>query len=359
LQIWNNAAFEDFSGAWCSSNPIFADAPPFDSASGKENQSKESDNRPIQPLRCAPFKELNGDGVVSVARTIDDEIEAIESEISRLSSRLKDLKLQKAAGKKNSSKIPEEIPVKSRKQQAPRRGMSLGPIEILSGVRRRGMSLGPSEIQSSKSTTPLSTTTPAQNRRKSCLLKLPEINEEEDTAVVGRKPFTASPKHSRNAIPTRQAITTRRKNTKKEDATAIQPKKLFTDVEKPVPNKKHHLSSRPAGRVVPSRYASSSCCSSSQASAIKKRSLPENDQERVDKKRSLPCNNNNNNIQASGGASRVKKRWEIPSRIVVHASCLESEKSPGVVLPRIRIARRSPKRLSPRDSGPAKRVAEL
>lgn len=181
------------------------------------------------------------------------------------------------------------------------------------------------------------------------MLKLQGIDEEKV------KSCSLSPKSRRVAAKSRQAVTTigSRKTVKKEDAvlSSVQPKKLFRDGEKSAPNKK---AVRP-GRVVASRY--------NQASAVRKRSLPENDGDagkRVEKKRSLSIGK----MRANEGEGRVKKRWEIPSEIVVHSSSVEGEKSPEpecavvapCLLPRLRIARCNE---SPRGSGPAKKVAEL
>lgn len=266
-------------------------------------------------------------------------------------------------------KIDESSSMSAKAKVQTRRGLSLGPSEIFAGTRSRGLSMGPSEIFAGTKAgtsgkqgmiTPIQQ---IQNRRKSCFWKLQEIEEERG------KSSSLSPKSRKAAartITSRQAVTTiaSKKNLKKDDAflSSVQPKKLFKDGEKSVPASKKPQ--RP-GRVVASRYNQST----NQSSVVRKRSLPENDKDetkRNEKKRSLSVGKTrvsqteNKNL---GTESRVKKRWEIPSEIVVHAST-ESEKSPLSItvkpdlLPKIRIARCTVSE-TPRDSGPAKRVIEL
>ncbi|KAL1567658.1 hypothetical protein AAHA92_03115 [Salvia divinorum] len=401
LQIWNNAAFdngeisEDLAASkqpWGSLNPTLGNPnSSFDSVSDKENQGFATENQnhfpSVSPFpksaSTTPFKLLTA--VESVQRSkmraivdtgfeknpvlkIDEEIEEIESQITRLNSRLEALKAEKASARaveksgrvvtakfmeqKQSIKNDEFSNLTARK--AYRRGISLGPAEILS-AGRRGMSLGPSEIfRAEKSRQMMINNTPLQSRRQSCLFKLQGIDEERVESC------SLSPKSRKFAVKSRQAVTTisSRKAVKKEETVlnSVQPKKLFRDGEKSVPIKKL---SRP-GRVVASRYNQGV----PQASAMRKISLPENDGDalkRVEKTRSISVGK----MRANEGEGRVKKRWEIPSEIIVHSSVGEGgeeEKSPGCVvaapclLPRLRIARCN---RSPRDSGPAKKVAQL
>ncbi|XP_042065227.1 uncharacterized protein LOC121808700 [Salvia splendens] len=390
VQIWNNATFDSEELAaskqsWGSLESIFGNPKSsFDSVSGKENQGFASENQnqipalsPFpQSATTTPFKQLNA--VESVQKSkirgfekirvfkIDEEIEEIETQIARLNSRLEVLKVEKASvsavekkGRVIAAKFMEhkqsvkndEISNLNARTKPSRRGISLGPAEILS-AGRRGMSLGPSEIfGGAKSRQMMINSTPLQSRRQSCMLKLQGIDEEKV------KSCSLSPKSRRVAAKSRQAATTigSRKTVKKEDAvlSSVQPKKLFRDGEKSAPTKK----AMRQGRVVASRYNQGA----SQASAVRKRSLPENDGDagkRVEKKRSLSIGK----TRANEGEGRVKKRWEIPSEIVVHSSSVEGEKSPECVvvapclLPRLRIARCNE---SPRGSGPAKKVAEL
>lgn len=426
VQIWNNAAFDngdsvDFSSlkrSWLSDS--------FESdVSTKENQTPSFENSSSVNLSSSiPFKPLNPNGALENSRLksnkpiskkstdemsmtsiksgkgndfhdekrIDEEIEEIEMEISRLNSRLEALRIEKAeksfkivekrgrvvAAKFMEPKMSVKVAAEKKKiEESPsmsakttvqrRRGLSLGPSEIFAGTRR-GLSIGPSEIFAGtkgrqlgkqEMITPIQ---PIQNRRKSCFWKLQEIEEEKERG----KSSSVSPKSRKAAARTmasRQAVTTiaSKKHLKKDDAflSSVQPKKLFKDGEKS--SKKPQ---RP-GRVVASRYNQST----NQSSVVRKRSLPENDKDetkRNEKKRSISVGKTrvsqteNKNL---GTESRVKKRWEIPCEIVVHAST-ESEKSPLSItvkrelLPRIRITRCTASE-TPRDSGPAKRVVEL
>ncbi|KAL9159085.1 hypothetical protein ABFS82_08G111500 [Erythranthe guttata] len=432
VQIWNNAAFdnggisEDFTGSrqsWGSLKSVFANPKSsFDSVSDKENRNDVLENQISsvsvssslnKSSNATPFKPVNADRAAEKSRIkrglvdedvvlklkirdekkIDEEIEEVESEICRLSSRLEALRLEKIkrtvkAVEKRGGRVVqakfmeqkqsaknEEISVpclSSARTKVQRRGISLGPAEILSagGGGRRGMSMGPTEIfgaTKSRQDTMIKTT-PLQSRRKSCFFKLQEIDEEK--AVLRKERCSLSPKSRKLAAktPSRQAVTTisSRKNLKKEDAviSSIHPKKLFKDGEKSVPptNKKPLI--RP-GRVVPSRYNQSTTTTNGNQSAsvvMRKRSLPENDLEqgkRDEKKRSLSGDDANEKKINLGTESRVKKRWEInPSEIVVHGStsAVEADYLPEL-LPRIRIGRC--KNESPRDSGPAKKVVEL
>ncbi|KAL3509506.1 hypothetical protein ACH5RR_028907 [Cinchona calisaya] len=445
LQIWNNAAFdngesEDSSAiierSWSSLKPHLLD--PSDSLESfsskeKENQSPLLENSSVSSLKSPtplPLKVLDPNGAVEKSRIksvkgnyklgfiektvsksgaegevrdegkIDKEIEEIEKEINRLSSRLEALRIEKAekslkmvekrgkivaakfmdqklVGKNAEEKKKiEEILAMSARNKVHRRGLSMGPSEIMAGARR-GMSLGPSEIFSDTKSGQFgrkeSLITPVQsikNRRKSCFWKLQDIEEEKVTKERG-KSLSVSPKSRKNLATktqaSRQAMTTvaSKKAVKKEDlfGNSVQPKKLFKDGEKSV-NATNKKPLRP-GRVVASRYNQSI----SQASAMRKRSLPENDKDesnRGDKKRSLSVGKSREMLPEKKNlgteSSRVKKRWEIPSDLVVHSS--ESEdSSPTIsvvvpeILPRIRIARCINE--TPRDSGPAKRVADL
>ncbi|XP_027185586.1 uncharacterized protein LOC113783602 [Coffea eugenioides] len=447
LQIWNNAAFdngdsEDSSAilkrSWSPLKPRFLNpSDSLESFSSKENENQthqfqhssissvSSLKSPMsQPLKVLdpngaversriksikgnynqgfadkPILRSNNEGEVHDEKKIDKEIEEIEMEISRLSSRLEALKIEKAeksvkmsekkgrivaakfmdrklVGKnaEEKKKIEESLAT-SAKTKVQRRGLSLGPSEIMAGARR-GMSLGPSEIlsdvksrQFGKKESTITPVQPIQSRRKSCFWKLQDIAEEKVTKER-RKSLSVSPKSRKNLAGktqgSRQAVTTvaSKKTVKKEEmfGNSVQPKKLFKDAEKSVTatNKKPL---RP-GRVVASRYNQSS----SQTSAMRKRSLPENDKDenkRCDKKRSLSAGKSRETLPEKKNlgteSSRVKKRWEIPTDLVVHSSEAESS-SPTTsvvpeILPRIRIARCINE--TPRDSGPAKRVADL
>ncbi|XP_073298542.1 uncharacterized protein [Primulina huaijiensis] len=367
-----------------------------------------------------PFKPINTDGALEKSRIkgvlkkdgvenkvpkrdngkeirddkkIDEEIKEVENEISRLSSKLEALRLERMEmSLRVSEKRGRVVPAKFMDQKQSvfaknaeenkkvdeisstigksRRGVSLGPSEIVSGVRR-GISMGPSEIFGSMKLKRLGKQemiTPSQSRRKSCFFKLQEIDEEKVVEKESVKGSSVSPKSKKvafkNQVLPRQAVTTiaSRKGIKKEDGiiSSIQPKKLFKEAEILV-NKKPLK----PGRVVASRYNQNN----SQASVMRKRSFPEidkDDTKRCEKKRSISAGKSRletDETKNLGSESLVKKQWEIPSEIVVHRNLEDNEKSPhsmGVVpnlLPRIRIARCMNE--SPRDSGPAKRVAEL
>ncbi|XP_019159103.1 PREDICTED: uncharacterized protein LOC109155876 isoform X3 [Ipomoea nil] len=415
LQVWNNAAFdhgdsEDLERSWPPLNPLLLkNSESFESVSGKENQIPLLEN----PTVCADsprpvFKPIhpngapeNLSGVVNLKpglaskndtegeeirdeKKIEKEIEEVEMEISRLSSKLKALRMEKAEkcvknvekrGRVVTAKFmePKQSLSVSAKSKPQRRGLSLGPSEIAAGIRR-GLSMGPSEIFSASKSPQLckqGMITPIQsiqNRRKSCFWKLQEIDEENHQSKERRSLSPKSRKPMAKTLPPRQAITTiqSKKTVKKDEVvrSSVQPKKLFRDGEKSVlASTKKPLKQ---GRIVASRYNQNTAVSSS----MRKRSFPENEKDdgkRCDKKRSLSIGKSGAaqaEIKNLGTETRAKKKWEIPDEIVLHREETESEKSPGSntsvvpdMLPRIRIARCLKE--SPRDSGPAKRVAEL
>ncbi|XP_009768470.1 uncharacterized protein LOC107818478 [Nicotiana tabacum] len=423
---FDNGDSEDLSSlkrSWSPLKPLLVrPSDSFESDfSSKENQTPLFENSSVNLSSPLPIKPLNPNGALENSRLkpnklnskqgfdemaarksgkendfrdekkIDVEIEEIEMEISRLNSRLEALRIEKAEkdvaktvekrGRVVAAKFmePKQSVIKTEERRTSmsartkaeqRRGLSLGPSEIFTGTRRRGLSMGPSDIlagttkarQLGKQEMIITPVQPIQNRRKSCFWKLQEIEEEGKSSSLSPKSRKAA---ARTMVTTRQAVTTiaSKKNSKKDDGflSSVQPKKLFKDVEKSATaNKKPQ---RP-GRVVASRYNQST----TQSSVVRKRSLPENDKDeskRNDKKLSLSVGKTRVSQTESknlGTESRVKKRWEIPSEIVVHGST-ESEKSPLSItvkpdlLPRIRIARCVNE--TPRDSGPAKRMIEL
>ncbi|KAF8043243.1 hypothetical protein BT93_A1554 [Corymbia citriodora subsp. variegata] len=405
LQVWNNAAFdngesEDSAAAaavkasWSSVNPVFVklsgslESDDF----SKENRSPECPNSQI-PLKSStsskpPWKQgvleplpVKAKDQEDKGRTIDAEIEEIEKEITRLSSRLETLRLEKA--KTGDEKKPRGRVVAAKFMEPKQVGIGRDPDAVkrieetpLSSAKpklnRRGLSLGPAEIASSagKSRPSLKgEITPAlsiQNRRKSCFWKLEEIDELKVTKERRKSmSMTTSPGNARKTFPKvqppKQAATTAasRRFTKKEEAiiASIQPKRLFKDGEKSAPAKKP---AKP-GRVVASRYNQIT------VSAARKRSFPENNNkdegERVDKRRA------SGGLNTQGNESRVKKKWEVPSEVIVYESKkevsaaeaqMETPSSIGrisTVLPKIRAVRGVKE--SPRDSGAARRVADL
>jgi|UniRef100_A0A2N9EWK4 hypothetical protein len=424
LQIWNNAAFDNeesegsaaFKSSWSNLHTVNL-SESLESDCSKENLSPlvvktpvpVKSSVPIKPLcpnslirnsQGKPFKLLVKEGLLETPvvskkghegrerdekervcdeRKIDLEIEEIQKEIARLSSRLEALRLEKAERNamktierrgrfvpakfmepkqivKNSDlmkKIEETLP-SSVKSKINRRGMSLGPSEILAGARARQQQPSKLEI------TPVQ---PIQSRRKSCFWKLQDIDELKVIKERG-KSLSLSPK-SRKTVSKiqapKQAVTTvtSKRPVKKEDGvvSSIQPKKLFKDGEK--------WAKKPLkpGRVVASRYnqIANHTNGNLRLSDGRKRSLPENDKDdgkRCDKRRASSVGKSRG-IQ--GTESRVKKRWEVPSDVVVYKSQEDgnavSNAEMGDVLPKIRTLRCVNE--SPRDSGPAKRVAQL
>lgn len=416
LQIWNNAAFDNGESenssnvvkfSWSGMNPLSSTnlSQSMESDSTKENRTPSMAESPVSLKSLSSIKPLKDNTLIANAqentfekeeRDIDGEIEEIEKEINRLSSRLESLRLEKA--KRNAkmmekrgrivaakfmdppkqsnkscneqSKFEESMSL-SAKLKTPRRGLSMGPAEMMRSVRR-GISLGPAEIYSATKLKQLGKqdfSTPVQqsaNRRKSCYWKLHDIDELRVTKERG-KSMSVSPKArsktaSKPLVP-KQAATTigSKKTAKKEDIviSSIQPKKLFTkDGEKPAPAKKPMKS----GRVVASRYNQVSNGGSSAVKELRKRSLPENEDDikRTDKKRvSLTEKSQGGEQLAAEG--RVKKRWEIPSEVVVQRNV--DHKTPSSVSKMLdlvpKIKNLHCKNESPRDSGPAKRVSEL
>ncbi|KAL3729969.1 hypothetical protein ACJRO7_027037 [Eucalyptus globulus] len=201
LQVWNNTAFDNgksedsaavaaaVQASWSSVNPVFvklSDSLESDDFS-KENQRPECGV--LEPLSTKAIDQ-EGNG-----KTIDAEIEEVEKEITRLSSRLEVLRLEKA--KAGDKKKPHGRVV-SAKFKEPKQVVGIGrdldaakriKETLLSSAKlklnRRGLGLGPAEIASSAGklhpsikgefTLGLS----IQNRRKSCFWKLEEIESHE------------------------------------------------------------------------------------------------------------------------------------------------------------------------------------
>ncbi|RXH76644.1 hypothetical protein DVH24_019532 [Malus domestica] len=221
-------------------------------------------------------------------------------------------------------------------------------MSVRSKVNRRGMSLGPSEIVVGAGFQRLSKfeITPVQGYERE--------GQEFEFNLKSRKTV------SRVQAP-KQAATTvggSKRPVKKQDKVlaSIGPKKLFKDgAEKSVPAKKTPFK---PGRVVPT------------VSDGWKRSWPEEDKDdskRGDKRRvslvGKPYGIALETSRSQGSECRVKKSYEIPSKIVVYQGAAEHNKSPSViaeigdVLPKIKTVRCGID--TPRGSGPAKRVAEL
>ncbi|XP_022762491.1 uncharacterized protein LOC111308434 [Durio zibethinus] len=329
----------------------------------------------IEPLSAKPKNGVGkGEDKKRDEKKIDMEMEEIEKEITRLSSKLESLRLEKAEynaksiamrgrivpakfmEQKQSIKIFEttkkiEDPLfSSAKTKLNPRGVSLGPTEIFYAMKTRQLK---QDI-----TTPIQS---IQSRRKSCFFKLQDVDEGKVTRERG-KSLSLSPKSRTTASkihPPKTAATTvgSKRAVKKEDGVlaTIQPKRLFKEVEKSVTAKKQLK----PGRVVASRYNQIANQSDAQ-----KRSLPENEGEESNRhdKRRVSREQIVDSCKNRKSESRVKKKWEIPSEVIVFKGEMEEESPQSVnkfnnVLPKIRTVRFWAE--SPRDSGAAKRVAEL
>ncbi|KAK6945605.1 hypothetical protein RJ641_013149 [Dillenia turbinata] len=412
LQIWNNATFDSgdcddplaIRDSWPDLKPNFVNLSVSGSLESNSNSSKENQSpakkilmsatpiKSLQPKNSSgvsqeePIKPLSlknsSEGETRDVKKIDAEIAEIEEEISRLSSKLEDLRFEKAEKSlksierrgrivpakflepksiknRDALKQKEESPSLSAKTKRERRGLSLGPVEIFSGTQSR--ILGKQEI------TPIQ---PIKDRRKSCFWKLQDIDEEEVNKKMG-KCLTLSPKSRKNLAKIqapKHAATTigSKKSLKKEVAviSSIQPKKLFRDAEKLIPAKIPIKS----GRIVASRYNQPPIKSSTGKSAdntdCRKRSSQENDDDGkfYDKKRtSLAPKSRVIFTEVEVGQNEEKKKQEIRNGVfeledLVGESPLSISRMPDL-LPKIRTVRCAAD--SPRNSGAAKRVAEL
>ncbi|XVE66249.1 hypothetical protein DITRI_Ditri08aG0065300 [Diplodiscus trichospermus] len=423
LQVWNNAAFDNgesedtsaIKASWGNLESGWVNQS-LESDGSKENQSPlwlkspvsfKSTASVVEPL-CSrnvtgnpkeqtlkgvfieQFSSKLKNGVVKEEakkrdeKKIDMEIEEIEKKISVLSSKLESLRLEKAEYNARSIAMRGKIvPAKFMEQKQSMKNSETGKkIEdpLFSSTKpklnRRGVSLGPTEIFSatkSRQLTKQEITIPIQsiqNRRKSCFFKLQDIDEGRITRERG-KSLSLSPKSrktvSKVQAPKPAATTVGSKRAvKKEDGilATIQPKRLFKDGEKSVAGKKPLK----PGRVVASRYNQipNKSNGSFTVNDARKRSLSENENQesyRHDKRRVSneqmvdSCKN-----QKSEG--RVKKKWEIPSEVIVLKGAMEEESPEPAnkindidMLPKIRTFQVVAE--SPRDSGPAKRVADL
>ncbi|CAN1158826.1 hypothetical protein LINPERPRIM_LOCUS12062 [Linum perenne] len=147
---------------------------------------------------------------------------------------------------------------------------------------------------------------------------------------------------------------------KKDDGvlSLIQPKTLFRDGEKSAKK-----ASKP-GRIVASRY--NQTATNNQLTEARKRSLPESDKEDRNKRRASRGNGLN---QKTESVVKPKKKWEIPDKVLLFKDeCDDSEEfqssvselvTTGGGLRKIRTIRPCSMAATPRDSGAAKRVADL
>ncbi|XP_010448014.1 PREDICTED: uncharacterized protein LOC104730531 [Camelina sativa] len=379
LQIWNNAAFDDGDSQITSAIEATSSwsshlNESFNSDGSKENHFSISVSSSLQSSvsittdqeAAAPSAKSKTvkfkSGADRCKRDIDTEIEEVEKEIGRLSTRLESLRLEKAEQTARSVAIRGRIvPAKFMESQKPT--VKFDDSSLQGTKSRRGVSLGPAEIfnsgKRSETVTPIQS---AQNRRKSCFFKLPGIEESKITNRgnnnKGRTSLSLSPRSRKAKTMTtagqKQAATTvgSKRVVKKEEGVllSIQPKKLFKDDEKNVSLRKPLK----PGRVVASRYSLVS--KGGGEKDVRKRSLPENEEKenhnRLEKRRASDENSNKSE-------GRVKKRWEIPSEVDLYSSGVNDDDETPICekLPKIRTLRRLGG--SPRDSGAAKRVAEL
>lgn len=362
LQIWDNAAFDDVAPLQPISlnldDPI------------KENRS---------PSRSKP-KPKPGAG------DIDAEIAEIEGEISRLSKKLEALKIKKArtlAASKTPTPGPTKrggggriIPAKFLNLETPpppppprplassskktttqesgrRRGLSLGPMDIyrhatpfrappkpsfqklggikeeekskekekeketgkeknLASARRRGMSLGPSEI----------------------------LRRDGSGRSLSISPKTRKPMNSR-VSELRKGISTvlPKKSVKMDEGSIsgiIKPKTLFEEKKRPLKNAKV--------RIVASRYDEA-------GNKRRKWSLPEDNEKKVEEKSAAA--NRKKRALSLGGVNAIRLKEEMEMERTPPPSITKIAEG----LPKIRTLRGVVE--SPRDSGCAKRVAEL
>ncbi|MFQ6659753.1 hypothetical protein Gotur_028523 [Gossypium turneri] len=412
LQVWNNAAFDNgesedtnaIKDSWCNFNSGSVNQS-LESDGSKENQSPLWLKSPISFKSTASVvKPLSSKNVTGNTREpisakmksgvckeeekkrdekkIDMEIEEIEKEVARLSAKLESLRLEKAEYNARSISMKGRIvPAKFMEQKQSIKNLETtkkmeDPLfsSVKAKMNRRGVSLGPTEIFSatkSRQFLKQETTTPIQSiqsRRKSCFFKLQDIDEGKCTRDRG-KSLSLSPK-SRKTIskvlaPKAAATTVGSKRSVKKDEgvlSTIQPKRLFKDGEKPLTAKKPLK----PGRVVSSRYNQIGNQSNGNFTVkdVRKRSLTQNDKQesnRHDKKR-VSNERVVESCKNQKSESRVKKKWEIPSEVIILKGATQDESPQSIdkindVLPKIRTVRVWAE--SPRDSGPAKRVAEL
>ncbi|KAI0507452.1 hypothetical protein KFK09_013577 [Dendrobium nobile] len=380
LKIWDNAAFDDDDPAGAKASlplqPIslnISNWPNLDP--GVEKSSKK-------PCK-QNFGEIPNDD------NVDAEIEELEKEIRRLSLKLESLRIKKAErdlkiatarrGRIVPAKFMEQKPLPASKKmegspaRLRRRGFSLGPLEIhgsvgkscfqklegikeektplkarpflsrakeihgwkkdasSSGYRRRGESLGPSEI--------------ALKSRSRLPTKLQEIKERKKRQSLSvsprsRKPSISAISDLRKGIATVSAM----RGVKREDfiSGSLKPKELFQEKQNPISCQKSLKKAKV--RIVASRFSLASAHSEEPDNKRRKCSLPEPD------KRPLSLG------ESSNGSEAEKERQENGEPLLI-ASSPPSIMKLATKLPRIRTFRSMAE--SPRDSGCAKRVAQL
>ncbi|KAI3869353.1 hypothetical protein MKX03_014531 [Papaver bracteatum] len=391
LQIWNNAAFDNNSSSRVETNSIkegsCGSLQKPNLGNGSKSLKLDSIKENITPSFCKspvrsksplsvkplhpngalenpsqqkkPLKLLFKQGLLPQPPSpkfsksendeikIDAEIESIEAEISRLSSKLESLRLEKAALKpksKNFVVFQKEL-------------LKSSSLTANSRIRQRGFSLGPSEILGMRSqNTGKPEKTPIQstlNRRKSCFFKLPEISEEKGLKGKGGKSSSLSPKSRLSKIQSsRQSLTTigskKSERIGNVNVSSIQPKKLFQEEAKSVTAKKPIK----PGRVIASRYNQTP---TTQSKEIRKMSLPginKDISKGVDNRRATMATN----VYDAGFARNQKTASRTKTPLAIRNEAPSTLKIDDL-LPRIRTLRC--KNETPRDSGPAKKVIDL
>lgn len=381
LKIWDNAAFDDDNPAgaktWLPLQPISI------------NTSHLLNLDPVKERSSKKHCKQNV-GEISNYDNVDAEIEELEKEIRRLSLKLESLRIHQAErdlkiatsrrGRIVQARFMEQKPSpaskKAEESQTRRRqrGFSLGTLEIhgsvgkssfeklegikeeksppktrpflttatethgckkdasSSGYRRRGQSLGPSEI--------------ALNSRSRLPSKLQEIKEKKK-----RQSLSVSPRYLKPSVSTipelRKGIATvsARKSVKREDSIVgnLKPRNLFQErinlisCKKPTKNAKV--------RMVASRYSLAGAHSEEPENKRRKWSLPEPDKCYLSLGESI------------NGSEESQKKTQENNEVLLIENSPPSIMKIATKLPTIRTLRS--KDASPRDSGCAKRVAQL
>ncbi|XP_008803859.2 uncharacterized protein LOC103717311 [Phoenix dactylifera] len=260
---------------------------------------------------------------------------------------------------------PKSRPSSAAKASVPRKGATatiaakkVAESPTNARFQRRGVSLGPSEI--------------VMSARSCQTRKIQEVKEKRMKAEKGGRSLSVSPKSQRSSVAAkvsdlRKGIATvgAKKPVKKEEGSlaSLKPKVLFHEGKITVPAKRPSKNSR--ARVVASRYslAITGVAGDKAGSSRRKWSLPE-----------LGMDETNGSLQGSHGTAhesqeeldvQMKRGEEMSSKVegnVDHLLYVDENSPPSIMkiaelLPKIKKLRCVTE--SPRDSGRAKRVAEL
>ncbi|KAK9085067.1 hypothetical protein Sjap_025478 [Stephania japonica] len=382
LQIWNNEAFdpkegddrggelkENVSPGLCRS-PVCTKSPMGDKGLDTNGTVAKSQGKPLKILFKEGLLRPNVFAAESAnardERKIDAAIEEIEKEIGRLSCKLETLRLEKAGMNLEAMERPKggtgAAKIGERRKEGVKDFVVPGSDNV---TQRRGVSLGPSEIigvlklqkKVIQEMTPIQST---QSRRKSCFWKLGEIDEKGSR----RGSVTLSPK-SRTNLPKIQAsqrgfTTIGSKKPEKTDnrrLSSIQPKKLFNEGDKSALVKKPIRS----GRVIASRYNQipSQPARNSVQNDRRKTMAPEIVRSETKKSEKTRSSSVGRSRVPSQELNRIQTN-EVKKKLGNQSETTNPEKSVTKIadlLPNIRTIRNTYE--SPRDSGAAKRVADL